>query len=120
MLNITHHQGNKNPNHNEIPPHLSEWLKFTTQETTDVGEDAEKGEPLALLGMQTGAAALENSMEFCRKTKNRTTPQPSNCTTRYLSKGCKYPASKGHMHPNVYSSTTNNSHVMNRAQMSID
>ena len=42
MLNITHHQGNTNQNHNEIPPHLSEWLTLTTQATTDVGEDAEK------------------------------------------------------------------------------
>ena len=28
--------------------------------------------------------------------------------------------SKGHMHPNVYSSTINNSQIMERAQMSID
>ena len=28
MLNITHHQGNPNQNHNEIPP--SEWLTLTT------------------------------------------------------------------------------------------
>ena len=40
MLNITHHQGNTNQNHNET--HLSERLKLTTQETTDTGEDAEK------------------------------------------------------------------------------
>jgi len=40
-----------------------------------------KGSPLALLvGMQTGAATLENSMEVPQKTKNRTT---SNYTTRY-------------------------------------
>ena len=34
------------------------------------------------------------------------------CTTRYLSKGYKYAASKGHMHSNVYSSTINNSQIM--------
>ena len=28
-----------------ITSHQSEWLKLTSQETTDVGEDAEKGEP---------------------------------------------------------------------------
>ena len=33
-----------------------------------------KGNPLTLLvGMQTGAAALENSMELLQKVKNRTT-----------------------------------------------
>ena len=33
--------------------------------------------------MQTGAAALENSMEVPNKMKNRTTLQPSSCTARY-------------------------------------
>ena len=53
--------------------HLSEWLKLT-QETTDVGKFAEKGEPFALLvGLQTGAATLENSMEVPQKIQNGTT-----------------------------------------------
>ena len=39
-----------------------------------VGEDAEKEDLFALLvGMQAGAATLENSMEVPQKTKNRTT-----------------------------------------------
>jgi len=47
---------------------LPGWLKLTTQETISVGEDAEKGNPLALLvGMQTGAATLENSMDVPQK-----------------------------------------------------
>ena len=52
-----------------------------------------------LVGMQTGVATLENSMEFPQKVKNRTTLQPSNCTTRYLSKGYRCAISKGHVHP---------------------
>ena len=56
-----------------------------------------------LVGMQTGAATLENSMEVPQKIKSRTTLRPSNCTTRYLSKGYSYAVSKGHMHPNFYS-----------------
>ena len=52
-----------------------------------------------LVGMQAGAATLENSMEVPQKSKNRTTPQPSNCTTRYLCKGYRYAVLKGHMHP---------------------
>ena len=44
--------------------------------------------PLALLvGMQTGAAALENSMGVPQKIKKRTTLQPRNSTTMNLSKG---------------------------------
>ena len=42
------------------------------------------------------------------------------CTTRYLSKGYRCAVSKGHIHPNVYSSTINNSQSTERAQMSID
>ena len=70
--------------------------------------------------MQADAATLENSMEVPQKTKKRTTLQPSNCTTRYLSKGYRSAVSKGHMHPNVYSSTIDNSQSMERVQMSID
>ena len=47
-----------------------------------------KGNPFILLvGMQTGAVALENSVEFPQKIKNRTTLQSSNSTTRNLPKG---------------------------------
>ena len=39
--------------------------------------------PLALLvGMQTGAATLENSVEIPQKTKSRTSPRPNNCIER--------------------------------------
>ena len=80
-----------------------------------------KGNPLVqLVGMQAGTATLENSMEVPQKTKNRTTLRPSNCTTRYLSKGYRCAVLKGHMHPNVYNSTINNSQSMERAQMSTD
>ena len=80
-----------------------------------------KGNPLALLvGMQAGAATLENSMEVPQKTKNRTTLRPSNCTARHLSKGYRCAVLKGHMHPHVYSSTIDNSQSMERAQMPID
>ena len=73
-----------------------------------------------LVGMQTGAAILENSMEVPQKIKNRTTLWPSNCTIRHLSKGYRYAVLKGHMHPHVYSSTSNISQSMERAQISID
>ena len=73
-----------------------------------------------LVGMQTGAGTLENSVEVPQKTKNRTTLWPSNCTSRHLSTGYRCAVLKGHMHPHVYSSTINNSQSMERAQMSID
>ena len=48
MLNFTYHQGNTNQNHSEI--HLSEWLKLTTQETTGIGKDVEKGKSSCTIG----------------------------------------------------------------------
>ena len=72
------------------------------------------------MGMQTGAATPENSMEVPQNVKNRTTPGASNYTTRYLPKGCKNTDLKGYMHSNVYGSIINNSHAMERAQMSIN
>ena len=63
---------------------------------------------------------LWKTLELPQKVKNRTALQPGNCTIRYLSKGYKNADSKRHMHLNVYSSTINNSQIMERAQMSID
>ena len=48
-LDIIHHQGNTNQNYN-ITTHLSEGLKLTTQETTGVGKDGEKGNPSDTVG----------------------------------------------------------------------
>ena len=73
-----------------------------------------------LVGMQTGAATLENSMEVPQKIKNRTTLQPSNFSPRYLSKEYSYAVLKGYLHPNVYSSTINNSQSVERAKISIE
>ena len=39
------------------------------------------------MGIQAGAAILENSMKVLQKVKNRAALPPRNCTTRYLPKG---------------------------------
>ena len=50
--------------------HRSEWLSSINQQTS-AGEDVEKGEPFVpLVGMQTGAATVESSMEILQKMKN--------------------------------------------------
>ena len=55
-----------------------------------------KGNPLTLLvGMQAGAATLENSMDVPQKVKKRATLQSSNCTMRYLSNGYEHSDLKG-------------------------
>ena len=71
--------------------------------------------PALLVEMQTYAATLENSVEVPQTIKNGITLQPSNCTTRNLSKGYESADLKGHTHPNVDRSTINNSQSMERA-----
>ena len=46
----------------------------------------ERGSLALSVGMQAGAATLENSVEVPQKTKKRSTLWPSNCTSRHLSK----------------------------------
>ena len=52
-----------------------------------------------LMGMETGTATLENSMEVPQEVKNRTTLLSSNQSTRYLPKGYENIDLKGYMHP---------------------
>ena len=56
-------------------------MAITNSQTTIAGEVVEKGNPSApLVGMLTGAATVENSMEFPQKTKNGTALWPGNST----------------------------------------
>ena len=74
-----------------------------------------KGNPPTLLvGMQAGAAILENSIEIPQKVENRATLQPSNCTTGCLSQRYKSSDLKGHLHLNVCSSNIHNSQTMEK------
>ena len=72
-----------------------------------------------LVGMKTGTATVENSMEFLQKVKNRTILQANNHTTGYLPKEYKNTNSKGHMHSYIYNSVIYNSQDMEAAQVSI-
>ena len=74
MLSITSHQRDANSNHNEIQLHISQNGHHNQLNKQEVMERLwRKGYPKALLvGMQTGAATVENSMEFPQKTKNGT------------------------------------------------
>ena len=49
MLNMASHQRNANQNHNEIPPHTSEWVSSKRPQITNVGKNVRKGKPRALL-----------------------------------------------------------------------
>ena len=72
-----------------------------------------KGKPSALLvGIQTDAAAVENSMEFPQKSKNGTAFWPSNSTAGIITEEPWNTNPKEPMHPNVHSSTIYNSQVV--------
>ena len=72
-LSITRHQRDANINHNEVPSHTSQSGQYKEIHKQMLERMHRKGNPSALLvGMQTGEATVENSMEFPQKTKIRT------------------------------------------------
>ena len=95
-------------------------IKLLWEETIGVGEDVENKEPSCILGMQAGAATVEDGMEVPPKIKNRTTLQSRNCITGYLPKGNKNTNSKGHMRAYVYGNIIYSGQIMEAAEVSID
>ena len=75
MFNIISYQGNGNQNYNEISPHSSQNGYNQQDRKQEVLERMwGEGNPHTLLvGVQTGVATMENSMEIPQKTKNRNT-----------------------------------------------
>ena len=79
MLSITSHQRDAHLNHNEVPSHTSQSGQNKQIHKQMLERMRRKGNPSALLvGMQTGEATVENSMEFPQKTKNGPALWPSN------------------------------------------
>ena len=73
MLSITSHQRDANQNHNEVSSHTSENGQHKQIHKQMLERMRRKGNPSTLLvGMQTGEATVENSMQFPQKTKNGT------------------------------------------------
>ena len=79
-----------------------------------------KGNPYTLLvGMQTGAATVESSMEIPQKIKNGSAFWLSNTTSGNISKDTQNTNSKEYMHPYVHCSIIYNHQDMEAAQVSI-
>ena len=74
MLSISSHQRDANEHHSETPLHTGQNDHHKQINKQQVLERLwRKGNPSALLvGMQTGAVIVENSMEFPQKSKNGT------------------------------------------------
>ena len=114
MLNITHHQGNtKSKPQGDTTSGLSEWLKLTTQSTTDIGENAEKGELFLHWWWECKLVQplWKTVWRFLQKLKIELPYDPAIVLLGVYPKGYKNVESKGHMHPNVYSSTIKNSQI---------
>ena len=85
MLSITSHQRDANQNHNEVPSHMGQSVPHKEVNKQMLERMLRKGNPSALLvGMQTGEATVENSMEFPQKTKNGTALQSSHPTAEII------------------------------------
>ena len=73
VFNISGHQRDANENHDERPPHTSQSGQHKQIHKQMLERMWRKGNLSALLvGMQTGEATVENSMEFSQKIKNGT------------------------------------------------
>ena len=70
-----------------------------------------------LVGMQTGAAAVETSVEFPQNIKNGTALWPSDSTSGNISEETRNTNLKEYMHPWVCFSITYNNQAMEAAQV---
>ena len=73
-----------------------------------------------LVGMQTGAATVENSMEALQKIKNGTDLWPSDPTSGNISEGTHNTNSKEHKHPYVHCNIIYSHQDMEAAQVPIN
>ena len=72
LLNRTNYQENRNQNHNELSPHTCQNGYYQKDRKKMLARTWRRGNPYALLvGMQIGAAAMENSIEAPQKIKSR-------------------------------------------------
>ena len=79
-----------------------------------------KGSPSALLvGMQTGAATVESSVEIPQKIKNESAFQPSNVISGNVSEGTQNTHWKEHKHPYVHFSIIYSCQYMEAVQVSV-
>ena len=72
-----------------------------------------------MVGVQIGAATVENSMKFPQKIKNRTAFWPSDPTSGNISEETQNTNCKEYMHPYVHCSIIYNSQDLETAQVSI-
>lgn len=73
-----------------------------------------------LVGMESGAAAMENSMEGPQKIKNKIAICPSNATSGYMYKRIESRILKRDLYVHVHSSITHKGQEVEATHVSID
>ena len=100
--------------------HQWEWGKLTRQETTNVGEDVEQGEPSCTVGGNVNWCSHSgHCVEVPQTVKNIPALRPSNCTVGDLPQRYRCNEMPGHLHPDVSSSNVHNSQTVEGALVSI-
>ena len=95
--------------------------KLTRQETTNVGEDAEKREPSCTVGGNVNWCSHSgNCVKGPQRVKNRPALRPSNCTFGDLPQRFRCNETPEHLHPGVSSSNVHNSQTVEGASVSIE
>ena len=83
LIDVNYGSGSRSGN--EIPLHTSQNGHYKQINKQVLAGLWRKGNPSALLvGMQTGTATMENSMEFPQKTENGTAFWPGNSTAEII------------------------------------
>ena len=74
MLKVTNHMRDANQNDNEVPPHTCQngYPQKIYKQQVLVRRQRKRNPCALLVGMQTGAATVENSMAFPQNIKNGT------------------------------------------------
>ena len=115
MLNITYHQGNANQT-----SHLLERLKSKIRNKVLTRMWRKRSLHALLVGMQTDAATVQNSLEVTQKIKNRGMLWSTNHTSMYFLPKYENTNSKGYMHSYVNCSIIYYSQSMEAARVSIN
>ena len=108
MLSITNHQGNARQNHSKISItlYLLEWLLSKRQKIISAGENRGKTKPLCSVGGNINwYSHFGKQYGNHQKLKHKSSIQPSNSTSGYLSEENKNTNLKRYMRPHVHCNT---------------
>ena len=99
--------------------HLTPVRMAIIDKSTSIGKNVEKRGPSWLLGMETGEATVESSMELPQKVKNKSALWSSDYTSRKIAEDIRNTDLKEYMHSYVHCSVIYNKHDLEPFQVPI-